>query len=565
MAYTVGSYLAARLEQIGIKHHFAVAGDYNLVLLDELLTNKNVEQVYCSNELNCGYSAEGYARGNGAGAAVVTFSVGGLCALGPVGSAYAENLPVILISGAPNSDDYASRRFLHHTLDTHDLSYMREMARHITCAAVTITHPLDAPRQIDLAIRAAMRERKPAYIEIACNIASELCAEPGPLRDLAAGYQSDPTSLDAAVSALLALLAKKKKPLLLIGSKVRSAKAEAEVIALAEAMGCAVAVMAAAKSFFPEEHPQYIGCSWGEVSSPGTQAIVDWADAIVCIGTIFNDYSTVGWKAMPEPERAIMLDVHQVTFGDQNFGEVQLADVLKALSRKVQRQDASMVEHKRFVLSPPEAVNTNPDARLTRTEILRQLQAALTPDTTVMVETGDSWFNGMLLRLPAGARFEIEMQWGAIGWSVPAAFGYSLATPSRKLILMVGDGSFQLTAQEVAQMVRQKLPILILLINNRGYTIEAEIHDGPYNKIKNWDYAGLISVFNAEDGQGCGWRATTGAELAEGFAKAAQHRLGPTLIECQIEKDDCTSELMTWGRAVGKANARPQVIGSAVG
>ncbi|MGV2388460.1 MAG UNVERIFIED_CONTAM: thiamine pyrophosphate-dependent enzyme [Microcystis novacekii LVE1205-3] len=65
---------------------------------------------------------------------------------------------------------------------------------------------------------------------------------------------------------------------------------------------------------------------------------------------------------------------------------------------------------------------------------------------------------------------------------------------------MIGDGSFQLTAQEVAQMIRQKLPIIIFLVNNHGYTIEVEIHDGRYNNIKNWDYAGLIKVFNAEDG-----------------------------------------------------------------
>ena len=91
--YTVGSYLAARLSQIGLKHHFAVAGDFNLVLLDQLLTNKDLEQVYCCNELNCGYSAEGYARACGAAAAVVTFSVGGLSAINAIGGAYAENLP----------------------------------------------------------------------------------------------------------------------------------------------------------------------------------------------------------------------------------------------------------------------------------------------------------------------------------------------------------------------------------------------------------------------------------------------------------------------------------------
>jgi hypothetical protein len=63
--YSVGSYLAARLEEIGVKHHFALAGDYNLVLLDRLLLNENIEQVYCCNELNLSFSAEGYARANG--------------------------------------------------------------------------------------------------------------------------------------------------------------------------------------------------------------------------------------------------------------------------------------------------------------------------------------------------------------------------------------------------------------------------------------------------------------------------------------------------------------------
>jgi indolepyruvate decarboxylase len=115
---TVGSYLAACLSQIGLKHHFAVAGDFNLVLLDELLKNKELEQVYCCNELNCGYAEEGYARACGAAAAVVTFSVGGLSAMNAIGGAYAENLPVILVSCAPNTNDRATEHFIHHTLVT---------------------------------------------------------------------------------------------------------------------------------------------------------------------------------------------------------------------------------------------------------------------------------------------------------------------------------------------------------------------------------------------------------------------------------------------------------------
>ena len=555
--YTVGSYLAARLSQIGLKHHFAVAGDFNLVLLDQLLTNKDLEQVYCCNELNCGYSAEGYARARGAAAAVVTFSVGGLSAINAIAGAYAENLPVILVSGAPNTNDRATEHLVHHTLATHDWSYQLEIAKKLTCAAVAVTSAADAPHQIDYAIRAALREKKSAYIEIACNIAAAPCAAPGPISAVIAEEPSDPETLQAAITTAAKFLLCKQKPVLLIGSKLRAAGAEKQAIELADALGCSVAVMAAAKSFFPEDHPQFAGIYWGEISAPGAREIVDWADAVVCIGTIFNDYSTVGWTAMPSGPGVLTADLKRVHLEGHDFSQIHLRDFLSALARKVEKRDASMIEYARIRSERPPENPAKPDAKLMRAEVVRQIRPLITADTTVIAETGDSWFNGMALKLPGGARFEIEMQWGSIGWSVPATFGYAMGAPSRRVIALIGDGSFQLTAQEVAQMIRQKLPVIIFLINNHGYTIEVEIHDGPYNNIKNWDYAGLIQAFNAEDGQGRGMRVTNGAELAEAIKVALANRDGPTLIECVIDRDDCSSDLISWGRLVAIANARP--------
>jgi len=557
MTYTVGSYLAARLSQIGLKHHFAVAGDFNLVLLDQLLTNKNLQQIYCSNELNCGYSAEGYARAQGAAAAVVTFSVGALSAFNAIAGAYAENLPVILVSGAPNTNDRATEHVLHHTLGTHDFLYQLEIAKKITCAAVSITSAVDAPDQIDYAIRTALRERKPAYIDIACNIAAAPCAAPGPISAVINKEPSDRETLEAAVAAAADFLRGKQKPVLLIGSKLRAAGAEKQAIALADALGCSVAVMAAAKSFFPEDHPQFVGIYWGEISAPGVREIVDWSDSVVCIGTIFNDYSTVGWTAMPSGPGVLTADLKRVHLEGHDFSQIHLRDFLSALARKVEKRDATMIEYARIRSERPPENPAKPDAKLMRAEVVRQIRPLITADTTVIAETGDSWFNGMALKLPGGACFEIEMQWGSIGWSVPATFGYAMGAPSRRVIALIGDGSFQLTAQEVAQMIRQKLPVIIFLINNHGYTIEVEIHDGPYNNIKNWDYAGLIEAFNAEDGRGRGLRATNGAELAEAIKAALANRDGPTLIECVIDRDDCTSDLISWGRLVAAANARP--------
>ena len=131
--------------------------------------------------MNCGYSAEGYARACGAAAAVVTFSVGGLSAINAIAGAYAENLPVILVSGAPNTNDRATQHLIYHTLATRDFSYQLEIAKKLTCAAVAVTSAADAPNPIDYAIPTALREKKPAYIEIACNLAAAQCAAPGPI------------------------------------------------------------------------------------------------------------------------------------------------------------------------------------------------------------------------------------------------------------------------------------------------------------------------------------------------------------------------------------------------
>jgi TPP-dependent 2-oxoacid decarboxylase len=225
-----------------------VPGDYNLVLLDKLLLNKDMQQVNCANELNCAFAAEGYARANGAAACVVTFSVGAFTAFDGIGGAYAENLPVILISGSPNTNDASDYHLLHHTLGTHNFSHQLEMAKQITCEAVAIQNAADAPRLIDRAIRAALLAKKPAYIEIPSNLAGAACPPPGPISAVIDPEPSDPASLAAAVEAAAAFLASKLKPMQLAGPKLRAAGAEPAFLGLAEALGCAVAVMPAPRA-----------------------------------------------------------------------------------------------------------------------------------------------------------------------------------------------------------------------------------------------------------------------------------------------------------------------------
>ena len=351
--FTVGKYLAARLEQIGLKHYFMVPGDYNLVLLDELLTNENLQQIGCCNELNAAYAAEGYARANGAGAVFTTYNVGAYSALNGVAGAYAERLPVIFVSSGPNTNDPVANHIMHHTMGTHDFSDQYEVCRQVTCEAVRILHADNAPTLIDQAISTALRERKPVYIEIACNLSAAPCPEPAPIDTLLASTMlsfqpTNPRALTAAVDRASQLLENAKKPILLAGAHLRSYGAIDAFRELAEALGCAVAVMPNAKGFFPEDHPQYAGIYWGEVSTPGCQAIVDWADLVVAAGPVFSDYTTVGWSAQPARQRMISAEPQVVRFAGAEYTGVALADFLSDLAKKVQANDATLRQYHRL-------------------------------------------------------------------------------------------------------------------------------------------------------------------------------------------------------------------------
>ena len=554
--WTVGTYLARRLHDVGIRHFFEVPGDFNLVLLDEFLKNPDLQMIGCCNELNAGYAADGYARATGGpAAAVVTFSVGGLSALNAIAGAYAEDLPVILISGGPNTNSAADYEYLHHTLGEVDYGYQREIYRRVTAHAVVLHHPELAADEIDRAIDIAMLRRKPVYVEVASNIANAPTSAPV-ARTFGRPESSDPASLAAAVKHASAFLNAAERPVLVAGGKVRAASAEPALRALTDACGYGLAAMANAKGYVSEQHANFMGIYWGPVSTPGCGEIVEAADAILFTGGVFNDYATVGHTLGFDPSKVVLVEPTSVRLGDAHYSNVQMVDLLEGLAKLVRPNGGALEALKRIRQAMPALPPGAPDTPLTVRQLFARVQALLDGDSTLLVEIGDSWFNGADVTLPDGARFEMQMQYGSIGWSVGATLGCALGKENGRLIACIGDGSFQIGAQELSTMIRYAVSPIIFLINNGGYTIEAEIHDGPYNTIKNWDYAQLVDVLNAGDGNGWGKRVATEGELDEAIAEA-RARESVCLIEVMIDRSDCNVNLLRWGNRVAHNNARP--------
>jgi len=174
-------------------------------------------------------------------------------------------------------------------------------------------------------------------------------------------------------------------------------------------------------------------------------------------------------------------------------------------------------------------------------------------DSIIVAEVGTSSFGSVQLHLPDNATYISQPLWSSIGYSVGALLGTTIAAPQRRSILLVGDGSFQLTAQEISTIMRHKLNPIICLINNDGYTVERAIHGATstYNDISKWKYAELPKVF----GDNC-WSAkvSTEIELDSALQQAGTITDKLVFLEIMLEKLDMPPLLAIAGKSMAELN-----------
>ncbi|XP_055831110.1 pyruvate decarboxylase 2 [Solanum dulcamara] len=558
---TLGRHLARRLVEIGIEDVFSVPGDFNLTLLDHLIAEPRLKNIGCCNELNAGYAADGYARSRGVGACVVTFTVGGLSVINAIAGAYSENLPIICIVGGPNTNDYGTNRILHHTIGLPDFSQELRCFQTVTCYQAVVNNLEDALEQIDRAISTALIERKPVYISISCNLPAipHPTFSRDPIPFFLSPRLSSKKGLEAAVDAALAFLSKAIKPVMIGGPKLRVAKACDAFAELADSSGYAMAMMPSAKGLVAEQHPHFIGTYWGAVGTSYCAEIVESADAYLFAGPVFNDYSSVGYSLLIKREKALIVHPDRVVIGNgPAFGCVLMKDFLSELAKKVKKNETAYENYRRIFVPEGTPLKPEPNEPLRVNILFQHVQKMLSADTAVIAETGDSWFNCQKLKLPEGCGYQFQMQYGSIGWSVGATLGYAQSVPEKRVISFIGDGSFQVTAQDVSTMIRCDQKTIIFLINNGGYTIEVEIHDGPYNVIKNWNYTGLVDAIHNGESKCWTQKVRTEEELIEAIATATGEKKDCLcFIEVIVHKDDTSKELLEWGSRVSSANGRP--------
>ncbi|NHN31385.1 alpha-keto acid decarboxylase family protein [Paenibacillus agricola] len=511
---TLGQYLFDCLKQEGITEIFGVPGDYNFSLLDTLEKYEGIQFINGRNELNSGYAADSYARIKGIGALITTFGVGEMSACNAIAGAYSEEIPLIHIVGSPKSMDQQAHKLMHHTLMDGDYDIFRKVYEHITSYTAILT-PENAEMEIPAAIRMAKQKKKPVYLVVAIDLVmkpviphNEMMAEP---------TKTNENSLQAATTHVRQLLGQKRNAVIMTDMKVLRYGLETAVQKLAEQLNVPVASMMQGKGAFDESHPQYIGMYGGAFASGDVRRIVENADCIIAVGLLWSDSNTAAFTAKLNPLTIVDIQPNSVKIGDATYSSIRAEDMLNAL-QTIGYKETQQIPAASF---PYDTVIGKPEQLIGATSYYPRFQRMLKNNDIVVVETGTFVYGMSQIRLPKGATYIAQAGWQSIGYATPAAFGACIAAANRRVLLFTGDGSLQLTAQEISSMLENGCKPIIFVLNNKVYAIEKYLNvktvNQKYNQVPHWKYTKLVEAFG---GQAFTAEVRTNHELEDAIAQA---------------------------------------------
>jgi indolepyruvate decarboxylase len=494
----IGDFLLRRLEEAGVRHLFGVPGDYNLELLQQLQDTGTLKWIGTCSELNASYAADGYARLNGLSALLVTNGVGALSAINGIGGSYSEHVPVICIAGSIPLRSIDRGLGMHHTMADGSFDHFLDAYTHVTAAHARLT-PRNAVTEIDRLILTAWREKLPVYMELPSDIAYlEIEVPAAPL--MLVNTPSDPERLRSCIAAVAGRLSAAKSPAILVDADADRFGVAPDLMALAEKMQIPMAVINAAKAVIDETFPHYLGIYNGKESAPHVREAIETSDCLLSIAYRPIEVTTGDFTASL-PANTIHARGHSVDVGEDNYQAVTLKEVLKGVIDAVRqvRSRAQRPVAATVAGAQADGSRADPSAKLTQAAYWQAMQGYLREGDVLYVDNGTS-FVLLGLKLPPNCTFIGSVNWGSIGYSVGALLGALTAAPHRRHLLFVGDGSFQVTAQELSTILRHDHKPVIFLINNGGYTIERGYlgKTETYNDIANWAYADLPKVFRRD-------------------------------------------------------------------
>ena len=545
----LGDFLVAYLNRAGVTHIFGLPGDLVLGLFHRFGADRGLDIITLSHEPAVGFAADGYARSTRKlGVVCVTYGAGGHNVLNPIAGAYAEQVPLLVVSGGPGEAE-AKVAGVHHQV--RDVEAQCRIFTEVTCSARIIQHPERAADEIHETVSRIHAEHRPGYLEIHRDMVDVPIPVPKEIRAWDGRFPrpgSNRRKLREAVADTTARLKKAKKPMLIGGVELFRAEAERQFLRLAERLQVPVVTTVLAKGVFPMDHPLHMGIHVGPFSHPKIQQRVRGADLVLALGTQLTDINLGAARPQVAREKSVWAVSNRVNISYHQYTDVTLEDFVGDLAKerlKPFREKVTYFDNLRRTGKRPRDLRVN--------DLLVEVNEFLSghPGYNVFAESGDMLFGGLELRLHGGGLYFAQGYYASMGFGVPAAMGAQIGTGVRPLVLS-GDGAFQMTGAEISHAPKRGLSPIVVLVNNGGWGIFRPVTPRQdLLEIPNWPYADL-----AQEWGGVGFRVQRPGELRDAL-RAAHEVKDFVVIECLVPRDDLSPVSRRYIRASArKAEAR---------
>jgi acetolactate synthase-1/2/3 large subunit len=544
---TGAAALIKSLEHEGVEVAFGVPGGAILPAYDPLLDSP-IRHVLARHEQGAGHMAEGYAHATGrVGVVIATSGPGATNIMTPLQDALMDSVPMVAITGQVALASMGN--------DAFQEAPTTGMAMHCTKHTFLVTDANEICEAVHQAFHLASTGRKgPVLVDIPKDLlAAEIeWHEPQPV-DLP-GYKPSRVGHSRQIERAVDLIIKARKPVLYVGGGIIAAGASEELLRFAEALDVPVTTTLMARGAFPDAHRLAMGMPGMHGTYTAVTAMQE-SDLLVALGTRFDDRVTGDPATFAPGAKVIHVDIDPAEIGKVRNPEVPIVgDVKVVLDQLGSALEARLVEDSLpdrshwletiagWQAKYPLHYDQEPDGPVKAQYVIEQLLEATDGDGIVVSGVGQHqmWASQFW-------SFSKPRTWinsgglGTMGFAVPAAIGAKVGMPDELVVAVDGDGSFQMTFQEMVTAAAENVPIKVVLINNGGHGMVRQWQTLFYNRRYSATDLSGGSPNYAALAESCGWVGMT-VDSPDDVGPALRKMLStddrPVLLEVRTDPEE---------------------------
>lgn len=537
------------LKEQGVDTVFGYPGGSILNVYDELYKHSNeIKHVLTSHEQGAAHAADGYARSTGkVGVCFATSGPGATNLVTGIATAYMDSVPMVAITCNVGVNLLGKDSFQEIDIAgiTTPITKHNFIVKDVAKLADTIRR----------AFAIARRGRPgPVLVDIPKDItANRTEYTPVPVEEQP--RRAD-TITEEALDTAVHMIEKAKKPYIFVGGGAVISGASKELLEFAEKVQAPVCDTLMGKGAFDGNHPWYTGML-GMHGTKTSNLGVSECDLLIAIGTRFSDRVTGNARKFAAKAKILQLDIDpaevnkNIVVSASAIGDVK--EILSRLNARIRpQQHAGWLEH---ILEYKEKYPlTYHREGLSGPAIIEEIYRATNGEALMVTEVGQhQMWAAQYYKYKEPRSFITSGGLGTMGYGLGAAIGVQIANPDRQVVNIAGDGCFRMNMNEIATAVRQKLPLIEVVVNNHVLGMVRQWQTLFYQKHYSATVLddGVDFVKLAEAMGAVGYRVTSREEFREIFARALASDM-PVLIDCIVDSDDKVWPMVAPGAAISE-------------